>query len=334
MTLVLSLLTTRYVMQVADRLVTADGKLIDPASNKSLIYLARNAIVAIGYSGLAYLDGIPTDEWIAQTLWGKEFPRHDDGRAVGHVLGMEGRQCIDIGGAIERIRSGCENALRKERVPLKEKFLQITLAGWQWRRVGTRLVSRPILDAVSSELQNGNIRCDVDRLPRHWQYERMLRDGKSCRPFRMVPIPLATDIPDARTSDLIARLEPIAHLADTARETLIKEIKKRAVSVPTIGKDCMCICIPFPSSKVLEAEYISSGWEPKISAKGEIYSASYSPWIIGPASLHAPAIILGEIHKVQLGPFIVHLRGPSPPKESGPRLIAASISQNRPPKPT
>ena len=137
MTLVLTLVTTRYVMQVADRLVTTDGKKFDPASNKSLIYLAKNAIVTIGYSGLAYLDGIPTDEWIAQTLWGKELPRRDDGRVAGHVLGGGGRQSIDIGRAIERVRSGSENALRKDRTPLKARFLQIVLAGWQWRRMGS-----------------------------------------------------------------------------------------------------------------------------------------------------------------------------------------------------
>lgn len=95
MTLVLTLVTTRYVVQVADRLVTTDGKRFDPTSNKSLIYLGRNAIVAIAYSGLAYLEGIPTDEWIAQTLWGRKLPRRDDGRAVGHFLGGEPRQSVD-----------------------------------------------------------------------------------------------------------------------------------------------------------------------------------------------------------------------------------------------
>ncbi len=332
MTLVLTLVTTRYVMQVADRLVTTDGKKFDPVSNKSLIYLARNAIVTIGYSGLAYLDGIPTDEWLAQMLWGKELPRHDDGRAAGHVFGGEGRQIIDIGRAIERVRSGSENALRKDRAPLKARFLQIVLAGWQWRRMGSRIVWRPILHAISSERQNGQIRCDVDSLPRYWQYERVLHDGKSCRPFRMLPIPSTTDTPDAHTSELIARLEPVAHLPDTSRQTLVKEIQTRAASVPTIGKDCMCIYIPFPSPSVVEADYISAEWEPRLSTKGEIYSASYSPWIIGLASLHAPSIILG-MQKARICPFIVRLRGPSPPKGPGPRLTGASISQKRPPKP-
>ncbi len=328
-------------MQIADRLVTTDGRIFDPASNKSLIYVARNAIVTIGYSGLAYLDGIPTDEWIAQTLWGKELPRHDDGRAVGHVLGGGPRQSIDIGRAIERVCCGCENALQNDRAPLKAKFLQIVFAGWQWRRMGSRTVWRPILHAISSERQNGQIRCDVDSITRYWHYERVLRDGKSCLPFAMLPVPSTTDIPDVRTAELITRLGPVAHIPDTARQTLVKEIQTRAASIPTIGKDCMCIYMPFPPSSgdVVEADYISAEYEPRIPAWGEIYSGSYSPWIIGPASLHAPSIILG-MHKVRIGPFVVRLRSPSPPKGLGPRLKgpgptlnAASISQKRPPKP-
>ena len=153
MTLVLTFVSPRYVMQVADRLVTITkgGKRFDPASNKSLIYLARNAIVTIGYSGLAYLDGIPTDEWIAQTLWGKDLPRHDDGRAVGHVFGGGPRKGIDIGRAIERLRCGSQKALRNDPAPRGAKFLQIVLAGWQWRLMGSRTVWRPILPVISSE---------------------------------------------------------------------------------------------------------------------------------------------------------------------------------------
>jgi hypothetical protein len=222
--------------------------------------------------------------------------------------------------------------LRKDRAPLKARFLQIVLAGWQCRRMGSRIVWRPILHAISSEQQNGQIRCDLDSSPRHWQYERALRDGKSCPPFRMVLIPQTADFPDAHTSELIARLEPVAHLPDTSRETLVTEIQRQAESVPTIGKDCMCIYIPFPSRTVVEADYIAAELEPRISVRGELVSASFSPWIIGPTLLHAPSIIVG-MQAAQMGQFVVRLRGPSPPNGPGPRLTAAFSSQKRPKKP-
>jgi hypothetical protein len=69
-TLVLTAVAPNFVVQVSDRLVTdaGSGKVLDPVTNKTVIYLARNAHVTIGYSGLAYIEGITTDRWIAQIL--------------------------------------------------------------------------------------------------------------------------------------------------------------------------------------------------------------------------------------------------------------------------
>jgi hypothetical protein len=44
-----------------------------PVFNKSVIYRATDAIVTIGFTGLAILERKPTDEWIASTLAGVEF---------------------------------------------------------------------------------------------------------------------------------------------------------------------------------------------------------------------------------------------------------------------
>lgn len=44
----------------------------DPEANKTIVYVARDAIVSIGYTGRAYLEGRPTDQWIAEQLIGEE----------------------------------------------------------------------------------------------------------------------------------------------------------------------------------------------------------------------------------------------------------------------
>jgi hypothetical protein len=49
MTLILTYASARYVLQVTDRLVTQGGKIFDPLANKNLIYVARDAIVTVGY---------------------------------------------------------------------------------------------------------------------------------------------------------------------------------------------------------------------------------------------------------------------------------------------
>jgi hypothetical protein len=53
------------IVQVSDRLLTAlqQGKSreFDPIANKTLVYRANDALVSIGYSGIAYIDNMPTE---------------------------------------------------------------------------------------------------------------------------------------------------------------------------------------------------------------------------------------------------------------------------------
>jgi len=89
MTLILTRASRDYVLQVADRLVTLPGgQPFDAMSNKTVLYCARNGVVTMGYTGLAYLGGIPTDQWIVQTLIGSTLE-----------LGPSGAPAIRLGGA-------------------------------------------------------------------------------------------------------------------------------------------------------------------------------------------------------------------------------------------
>ncbi len=62
MTLILSLASSWFTLQVSDRLVTQAGKQFDPIANKNILYIGPDGIISLGYTGLAYLDGIPTDQ--------------------------------------------------------------------------------------------------------------------------------------------------------------------------------------------------------------------------------------------------------------------------------
>src|SRR5208337_1465023 len=99
MSIVLTAACRLFTMQVSDRLITeirpADratnqpgaSRPFDALSNKSIVFRAQNAIVSMAYVGSAYLDGKPTDEWIAEQLWGEPLTdRTPDGR-VGMRFG-------------------------------------------------------------------------------------------------------------------------------------------------------------------------------------------------------------------------------------------------------
>jgi len=70
MTLILGQASRDYVLQVTDRLVTKGNRPFDPLANKNIVYCARNALVAIGFTGIAFLGDIPTDQWIVEQLTG------------------------------------------------------------------------------------------------------------------------------------------------------------------------------------------------------------------------------------------------------------------------
>jgi len=70
-TLVISQASRWCALQVTDRLVTQGSRPFDEASNKNIIFVADDASVTMGYTGIGYLDDVTTDEWIACQLGGQ-----------------------------------------------------------------------------------------------------------------------------------------------------------------------------------------------------------------------------------------------------------------------
>lgn len=116
------------MLQVSDRLVTKGGGTYDPRANKSLLYYARNALVAMSYTGLAYVDGVPTDHWIAERLVGTSLP---DPTKPG-MMGYYRIQPLEIGRALNVL---CEELHRVfSRMPPLPFPTNIVVAGWKWKR--------------------------------------------------------------------------------------------------------------------------------------------------------------------------------------------------------
>src|SRR3546814_17642624 len=75
MTLVLTAMTPRYVVQAADRLLTKGAAVHDAMANKTIIYRTRDDVMVLSYSGIAYLSRQPMDELIAVQLCGDAICR-------------------------------------------------------------------------------------------------------------------------------------------------------------------------------------------------------------------------------------------------------------------
>ena len=80
MTIILSLVTGQYAVQVSDRLLTQKltgagvrYKPWDDAANKSVVVLGCDGLFVLGYSGQAHIAGATTDGWIAEVIAGESL---------------------------------------------------------------------------------------------------------------------------------------------------------------------------------------------------------------------------------------------------------------------
>ena len=104
MTLILTCLTQEHILQVADRRLTRpDGTLYDDDTNKAVFYCGR---VAVAYTGLAFMEGKPTAEWIG--------------------LCMKDEKTIQS--AMNRVAKCAERYLESCNIP--DKRLAIVATGW------------------------------------------------------------------------------------------------------------------------------------------------------------------------------------------------------------
>src|SRR5262245_39504192 len=134
MTSILTVASPRYVVQVSDRRLSRlkRGMLSehDPSSNKTIVYRSNNAIVSLGYSGIGYIRGIPTDEWITECLWGETpLTRGFDGRRPAAQTSLPRPLNCDLGFAIRRLCSAINDRPEPQR-----HGLYVAISGWQQKR--------------------------------------------------------------------------------------------------------------------------------------------------------------------------------------------------------
>lgn len=304
MTLILTCATPWYLMQVSDRLLTTrldttDGVRVspwDPSSNKSVIFQATNAVVSLGYTGPGFIEGVPTDTWIVERLSSKAIPGAEFGRPFGLEVGRT-RQAVDIGSAIETLRSECQTAC--SRMPDGSLGrLEISLCGWQWKRKGKRFESRPILHEIQA-LPASECESKPDGLPRYWDFNKEQRER-----YRLSVMPDG-HLSDSQLEDLCRELDGVYRDPEATADVLIETMRNTSEKHPEVGSDCMVVHMPLPSLRRIEATYVSE------VTRGDEPVAGYSPWVVSSYTRTAPSEIVGNM-EIGLGFFTVYIRGAPP----------------------
>jgi hypothetical protein len=188
MTLILTLVTPFHVLQVSDRLVTTQSRTLgartfDAFANKNLVFFARNALVTIGYTGLAYIDGAPTDHWLAEQLLDLSLPLEFGARMrTGPEVRLE-----DIGRVVERVRTRLISTFTRVGTP---SVLQtFVFAGIQWNR---RRTIRPMASIVSNSRGTPGLFLLREMVHRHDFFPIRGPSNEMTLPLRLITAPRVT----------------------------------------------------------------------------------------------------------------------------------------------
>lgn len=130
MTLILSLATPAFAVQVSDRLVTyvETGATKNSNANKMVLFCNR---VAFGYTGLAEIEGVATDAWLLKVLG--EGAERDLGATLKHVAD---RADIAVGSLLRR--------------GAKRDHCRLAFVGVGWTRRAGDATFLPIICRVSN----------------------------------------------------------------------------------------------------------------------------------------------------------------------------------------
>jgi hypothetical protein len=182
MTLILTRTSRRYSLMLTDRKVTQGDAVLDPDANKNVVFADRNAVVAIAYTGLAYIETVPTDQWIVQTLTGLVFPEGRRGRGTVPNFMTKRYEPQYWGLRIRRLRDRLNQVgpliLREYRWSWTDKSFDVLIAGWEWNHGQARPYVASLTKPPRSE------RFELTTPKRYWHVPR---DGHL--PFMMSVAP-------------------------------------------------------------------------------------------------------------------------------------------------
>lgn len=268
MTQILGVVTRGRAFHVSDRLVTRktgyEFEEYDVLSNKTVVFGASNAIVTIGYSGQAFIEGLPTDSWIAKSLI--DLPEVPES-----LMWRPSRELKwpSIGEALERLRHKAESELSRSTIDqsIAPKF---SVVGWSWKTfANNRTLGYPLLCEIEIESSSTY---SIKYSAKHWAWDRR---------FTLQTNP---DLAKGELDHLMSEIKGKGGNSPMAlQDALVQSIRRISTSRADVGRDVMCVLLTPRSSPVVRVTY--SPEDPQRyyahkTPKGQTLLGDYAPWIM------------------------------------------------------
>jgi hypothetical protein len=296
-TIILSVVTAEYAVQVSDRLLTQKvGNRYAPwdrASNKSIIMLARDGLVTMGYSGPGHISGATMDGWIAGVLSGEAVgvyqPRPNFGLRVGGS-----RPSLPLHKHLTAVSDRLNAAVRAAKVTNK---LRVSYVGFRWQSLNKP--AWPVFGRIGWDAAHGAYAMGMSK--RRWEPGRNYAFAASGRSRQRAQAMLRERLP--RTTG-----------KEETAATLIQILRELPPSDPTVGRDCLVTTIqripPYVHIKY-EAHDIR---QVAVAFTGPpiIELAAFTPWIVTPDLISVPQALVGQGVTHHSGVFDFSIEGPNP----------------------
>lgn len=299
MTLTLASAGWPWAIQVTDRLlsVSPTGEPFDRDANKNIIYHGRDGVAAIAYSGIAQIDGLPTDQWIVETITLEEWGR---GEHRGSISGGMPKRWPKLGHAMRLIGAAFEEQCRRLPKTVGADPFEVLAVGYQATHSRTTWF-RPI--TLSYQKEPGAAPGVFTPGPRWFRH-----------PAGVIGICPAANITLLDVGGLPAQTR-VCESSDELANVYVKAVQQAATKSATIGGDCISIEIDCPAKRKPEVRvrFTPRPERPEADTHRtpvKSTALSFSPWIIGTEQSSAPMIYsLDGWMCHRLGRYEVKVRG-------------------------
>ena len=284
----------------------------DVLANKTVVLFARRGIVAISYTGLAYLSGVPTDQWLAQTISGVDLSR-----AAAIAMGDSISLPFDVGQALEHLRIEAGRALMREPTPLQRETIEFQIVGSQWDRKHGRL--RPVMSRITNARTGGAVfeKLDMPRLWNPWGSRYTVGSG--------------TGVTEA-LGQLQDRFGEGPRDPEHCLKVMVDVIQQISRAYPgVVGSDCMCVHIQAatPRAKVIFNPEVR--YQAKLGGMTTSQPIAFTPFVVSRNMVSMPSISANGLFSSQPGVDIVFQGLGNPRAETDGSAFL--IHQERPPQP-
>ena len=284
MTQIIGAIYKGHAFLVSDRLLTVshrnDFKNFDKKANKALVYRARDGILLIGYTGRAYLDGLPADQCMANALLGIEESRFP----VAMTLPTSNLRWLDCGSVVRCLQAQLTKSFRHLRMKDRKMPYEVSVVGWRWRR-HRRFMLPFACEIIKPKGAFSDFR--LQYADRHWNW------NKICF-FQINP-----DRPERFKKALSKSIIDCNGLAspENFERGIVQFIRSLRRKEPTVGDTCTVIRLNPRNRLHVAIRYADPATEGKVFAKSpgtkKVPIEAYTPFVLAPPTAWGPAIVHG-----------------------------------------